>query len=160
MECTTSGHTAELFVWGEGLRAGVFTHSLRAGMSHRFTFSGITWFVCVARAFACWDSVFLLCFCRVIPVSSREMQNCVILSMPQSWCVQQWSKKKALFPEGTVFLRIKICFLCSKDLLSSVIKERFLSELGKSHSFERVVPLLHKGHRWEGASSNKTMHFW
>ena len=37
----------------------------------------------------------------------------------------------ALFPEGTVLLRIKICFLCSKDLLPSVIKSDFWANWGK-----------------------------
>ena len=35
------------------------------------------------------------------------------------WC------STALFLEGTVLLRIKICFLSSKDELSSVIKSDF-----------------------------------
>ena len=90
MECTTSGYTAQLFVGGEGLRAGVFTHSLRAGkpgLSHRFTFAGITsvCLLCVGL-FAFLGGRFLFCLlvffcCLVIPLSSSEMHNYVILSM-------------------------------------------------------------------------------
>ena len=56
------------------------------------------------------------------------MHNYVILSMTATIVMMgaaMEQKKEALFPEGTVFLRIKICFLCSKDLLPSVIKSDF-----------------------------------
>ena len=107
LECAT-GYTAELFVGGEGLRAGVLSTHWEPGLSHRFTFSGITsdclW--CVGL-FAFWRGggfCCLCCFfvcCLVFLLSSSEMHNYVILSMTvtivtMSAAMEQ--KKYLIFP--------------------------------------------------------------
>ena len=67
MECTTSGYTAELFVGGEGLRAGVFTHSLRAGIVSPFHLFRDNQILFVVRwFFACWGGCSCFCWCLLL----------------------------------------------------------------------------------------------
>ena len=63
LEFIASGYTAELFVGGEGLRAGVFTHSLRAGIVSPFHLFRDKQFFCVVRCFVCFLRGFLCFVC-------------------------------------------------------------------------------------------------
>ena len=143
MECTTSEYTADLFVGGDVLRAGVFFTHWEPWLSHRFTFLGITSvlfcaLVCLlfwggGGRFLLWCVAWLVdWFSRFINMGCTSTSSYPWLSQLSRWA-QQWSKKKMKWNSH-----------CGTLPRSGQQGCRFLPIFWKA-SFDPVHPLLNFG---------------